>query len=359
MMQWRLLIAAPLVVSALGRTAAAANSTTSLKIGLVPKPEIMLSKSDLRAGGTSLPLSRQRLVVPKNSISLEKTLSHTLSLGGAEFTIRRRQRDFMLEVPGGRSAKLRKKGNSFLPMPVPLPEKRKYVLAFPYTHMASIGLRSGSIQKAKIGGKDFALYDDDMDGFYGTGDTFQIGRGSVFAPITKYFSTFSSVFELVEVDREGRDVTYTRYSGDTGKFSVKNMSRMALAQVVFTSKEADLSLILLGKGKQAKVIPGNYGLLYGLATDPSMKKVYAGIVPGSFAPVAVAKDDKAVAQMGGPYRLDFKHSIARGKVSLSPSTIKLFGENGERYVSFDFKGAPKVSITSGGRTVQSESMGFC
>jgi len=320
-MQWRLLIAAPLVVSALGRTAAAANSTTSLKTGLVPKPEMMLSKSDLRAGGNSLPLSRQRSVVPKSTISLEKTLSHTLSLGGAEFTIRRRQRDFMLEVPGGRSAKLKKKGSNFLPVPVPLPEKRRYILAFPYTYMASIGLRSGSIQKAKIGGKDFALYDDDMDGFYGTGDTFQIGRGSVFAPITKYFSTFSSVFELVEVDREGRDVTYARYSGDTGKFSVKNMSRTALAQVVFTSKEADLSVILLGKGKEAKVIPGSYSLLYGLATDPSMKKVYAGIVPGSFAPVAVAKDDKAVAQMGGR--------------------------------------APKVSITSAGRTIKSESMGFC
>ena len=164
------------------------------------------------------------------------------------------------------------------------------------------------------------------------------------------------MYELVSIDREGGEITYSRYSGDTAKLTMKYASRGIAAHVVFGSKEADLNLVQSGAGKDAKVIPGGYGILYGLATDRSMKKVYAGIVQGEFAPVEVKKGAKAVAEMGGPYRLDFEHSVVGRKLNISPSSFKLYGKGGERYVSFDYKGTPAISITSGGRIARSDKM---
>ena len=351
-------LVALLALPAVGRAGAAANVTKKLKIGVIPSPGVMLSESDLKSsGGRYLRLNQARRIIPRNSAALSRSRSHAFSIGGADFTLRLVKNAFFLNTPGGASAKLTPRGGAFISMPVPVPEKRKYVLAFPTVYSStsgtSVGLRSGSVQKAKIDGKDFAVYDDDLDGFYGAKDTFQVGRACVFAPISKYFTTFSSVYEFGGVDREGGEVTYSPYSGDTGKLSMKYLSRGVVAHVAFGSKDADLNLVLTGRGKDAKVVPGSYEVLYGLATDGYMKKVYAGVVQGEFSPVKVEKDGKTVAVMGGPYRIDFEHAIKGKKLTLEPSSIKLFGRNGERYISFKINGSPTVSIISGGRVAQS------
>ena len=108
----------------------------------------------------------------------------------------------------------------------------------------------------------------------------------------------------------------------------------------------------------AKVIPGSYELLYGLACSPRKQKAYAGIAPGSLPPIQVSSGGKAEAVIGGPYHLEFKHGVQGNKLTISPSGIKLKGKAGEEYVSFRWQGKPEVKIVSRGRTVSAASMAF-
>ncbi len=355
----RLALALSLVVLVAASKAGALDESARLRTGILPSPEVTLSSSDvLSPTFPRVRLDKYGNVGPKNYVSLEKTRSHTITIAGNGFILQRQGGSFALKVPGGGSAKLRRKGAGFQPIPLALPGRRKYMLVFPMTSTSSIAYRSGTVQKGKVGGKDLTLYDDNTDGFYTTDDTFQVGRSLVFAPIDGHFATSSSVYELGDISRDGSQVTYSGYSGDTGKLSLRCNAAALVAHVAFGSKDADLNLVLTSSGRPVKVIPGSYALLYGLAYSSTKRKVCAGIVPGDLAPTEVTKGGSTKAMIGGPFRLEFTHGVQGNKLTVSPSTIKLKGNAGEEYVSFKWQGAPRIKITSGSAVLSAGSMEY-
>ena len=352
-----LVLALPLVVSVAVSSSRAADRTVRLKTGMLPSPEATLSMSDVISMNMSpVRVSKQGLVIPKNYVSLYKPPSRTVTIAGTSCTLRRERGGFVLEVDGAGSVKLKKQGSRFRPVPLTLSGSRSYVIAFPVATRYAIGYRSGTVKKGKVDGKDLTIYDDNTDGSYTVGDTFQIGRSLVFAPISGYFATSSSVYKLVDMVDDGSRVTYSTYSGETGKLSLKCRAASFVAHAAFRSKDADLSLVMTSKGRPAKVIPGDYNLLYGLAYGAGKRKAYAGIVPGSIPPQQVTSGGQAKFVIGGPFRLDFKHGIQNDKLIVDPSDIKLMA--GEEYVSFRWQGAPKIKIVAGGRVVSSGSMAY-
>ena len=356
----RLALALSLVVLVAASKAGALDKSARLRTGILPSPGVTLSSSDviLLGGSPNVWLDKQGNVAPKNYASPEKTRSHTITIGGNGFILQRQGGGFTLEMPGGGSARLTRKGMGFQPIPLGLPDRRKYVLAFPMAGTSSIAYRSGTVQTGKVDGKTLAIYDDNTDGFYTTDDTFQVGRSLVFAPITGHFATSSSVYEFGDISRDGSRVAYSRYSGDTGKLSLRCNAATFVAHAAFGSEDADLNVVLTSRGRPVKVIPGSYTLLYGLAYSPTKRKAYAGIVPRGLAPTEVTKGGSAKAVIGGPFRLEFTHGVQGNKLTVSPSAIKLKGNAGEEYVSFKWQGAPRVKIASGGVVLSSGSMEF-
>jgi hypothetical protein len=354
-----LVLALPLVVSAVGSSSQAADRSVRLKMAMLPSPEATLSMSDVIPMDTSpVRLSDQGLVIPKNFIMLYKPPSRTVTIAGTSCTLRRENGTFVFEVAGAGSVKLTKQGSGYRSVPLTLADRRTYVVAFPVATQYAIGYRSGTVGMGKVDGKDLTIYDDNTDGSYTVGDTFQIGRSLVFAPISGHFATSSSVYKLVDMADDGSQVTYSPYSGETGKLSLKCGAAAFEAHATFGSKEADLNLVLTSRGSSAKVIPGTYGMLYGLAYGAAKRKAYAGIVPGSLPAAQVAGGGEATVVIGGPFRLEFTHAVQGDKLIVDPSDIKLKGKGDEEYVSFRWQGVPKVNIVAGGRTVSSGSMAY-
>ena len=67
---------------------------------------------------------------------------------------------------------------------------------------------------------------------------------------------------------------------------------------------------------------------------------------------------KAKMAIGGPFHFEFTHAVEGGKLTVAPYGIKLMGRGGEEYVSYRWRGAPKVKITSGSAVLASGGMGF-
>lgn len=354
-------LAVSLVLSLVVGAKAWSSDSARLKLAVLPSPGTSLSRSDAGAAGGYRVRIYKGVVYPKGYVSFGRGSSgkRSISIGGNEYAVHSNGSGrFSLVLGSGRSVTLKGKGRGCLPQMIALPDKRRYVLAFPISSRSTIYYRSGCLQKGRIWGQDVRLYDDNTDGFYTmAADAIQVGNGPVFAPISELVAAGSSVYKIEEIARDGSTISYSKHDGETGQVSVRHLAAGLTAHIAFGSGGAKLNFVSNCKGKPLTVVPGKYALLYGIASDFKGKPM-AGVVAGNFEGLKAASGRTEKQTLGAPFNIEFTVEVQGRKISISPSSIRLFGKAGEEYVSFNFRSAPTITVLKNGRAVHKGRMTY-
>lgn len=324
-----------------------AEKTVLLRAGPLPIDGQALTPACVRQRGGEMNLTRGTgVVTPPEKAEIKKDGQATLC--GVKVDFHALNGEVSLIGPNGKPVRLAKRGEGVEAIPVPLANKRMAVVAIPIVDVnkagASLFFRAAMSMGGQIDGDSIALYDDDLDGTFSTGkDAFSVGSGIVFASLGQWLPTSKGLFRIGAVDETGAKLTCQAASESTGRLDLKYASPFAEAHVVFGGK--DVEAVLTGR-KPMTVLAGSYQLRYGLLVNPASRATYAGIVAGSLPAVEVPSggDKPATVAMGGPYRLDFKVTAPKRKVTIDPGTFRLFGKGEERYVDYRIKGNPVVSV---------------
>ncbi|MHC4883581.1 MAG: hypothetical protein ACYTGH_00705 [Planctomycetota bacterium] len=306
---------------------------------------------------------RDGIVRPGKSLNFGKGRSdvNDIVVGDTVIQVMYKKKIFGVKV-GGRSKALKESNKKLAPLEFKLSNGKKYVLAFPYknnrsTSYGSLYYRSGAIQKGKLGSESLALYDNNTDGRYERGeDCWQLSKGPLFAPLGTYLCG-KSVYTVSQMSEDGSSLSYEPYAGTVGSVGLKFKGKNgAKAYAVYTASVdgGDAAVILNSKNQKAPV--GRYALAYGLILSGS--KVVAGIKPGTSESLEVTAQQTATAELGKDLKLDFTVSVSGGKVSISPSSIKVKGEGGEELVGFEYDGRPKVMVVKGKKSVPLGTFGY-
>jgi hypothetical protein len=228
--------------------------------------------------------------------------------------------------------------------------KKLYPVAFPFAYRSREGgnelaYRAAWVMTGKLGSTEIQLYDDNSDNaFTIEADAFTVGSGPVYARLAKTIATKSDIFAIESIASDGSQITYGKYTGDTGQVTVEWAgSKDAQAQFAFASSDGGVAFVV-GGGQSVKVPPGTYKLTYGLVYGSG--KDFAVVLPDKFAPVEVAKDGKVKVGLGAPYTMHFTATKEGNEVKIEPpgKRFPVSGKGGEDYREYTAVNPPEVSV---------------
>jgi len=336
-----------------------------------PIDAAIVSKGDMARGMMPTQITSGMLMPKIEAKFTPASSEYGLTIAGKQLTITAVGEGFSVKNDVGQMA-LRRSGSGFATLTLPAGPKSNYYLAFPYGFSSagkgSLYIRSGGIVHGKIDGQNVVFYDDNLDGRYSTGDdSFCVGCDApigVFAPISKYFSTGKSIYQIDNLAEDGTSLQYTAYHDATGKLAVIEPSAEWSMVVAVGSKDAQLNLVSLATASASNplaVIPGKYTLYYGGAYNRKTGKLAALVVPDSFPGVDVTAGQTQSMKLGGTLHLDFNITKQSGnKIGIVAQQIRLKGAAGEEYTAFNFDRSkpPEVFYSLGTKTVSMGKIGF-
>lgn len=263
---------------------------------------------------------------------------------------------------GSKRAELKKKGASYFPMQLKLPDKRSYLVAFPLalegTSDYKLYMRSGTVQKGRIEGGTLCFYDQDMDGHYDAEkDAFAFDGSLVFAPIPEYLPG-RKIVRLGSVAENGESVSYTPYDGEAAALTVKfNGDRKLQAHFAMSCTEARCSFALEANGKPFSVVPGKYNVDHGVLVDAKKGDVITVITRGRSEGFDVG-GKAATVTLGGPFQLrcDPIFESSGSHITFDPERITVWGNHGEAYLGAKLLGFPNVVIYDGKKRIDGGRM---
>ncbi len=348
-------------------TAGSAGDAGKVKLAAIPlqAPEWVASKSD------ASPAIRLQLgaVLPKHiAVFTAERPEQELMIAGASVKLMSDGRSFGLGTEMGAAALQRMANGGWRPMAARIDRNRSYLLGFPYGVPGQRGVlhyRSGFAMRGLIGGKPVFIYDDNVDGvFSAEHDTYRFGDSPspamVFAPLGKYIPTPGGVYQLDSVAEDGSGLTYSKYTGDAGKFALAFASDGAELQAVFGDKQGDFVAIAHpSRPVELTTVPGAYRLRYGIVYSPAAHKIAAAVTAGKMQPIQVGGTDSAEKPvMGGPLTLEFKVRRAGNKMTIDPSSFAIRGRAGEEYTGVKYAKEPIIGMLAGGRAIPLGKMDF-
>ncbi|MCL2639228.1 MAG: hypothetical protein FWD53_00130 [Phycisphaerales bacterium] len=296
----------------------------------------------------------------------EESPTATFTLGGIECVVKLQmpgKRDesksfvpskLLLKTPTQEFAYSFSERYSYPSMELALDSGRKYFLQDmgydyldePEKIVSRCEFEPAGVQTGKIGTPPFQtpihLYDANVDGFY-TGDKDGIIIGPLTAvpygplklhyvqPLSKYITTPGGIFEILNIARDGSEITLLPYRGPTAKLQVvapKNYS----GQITLTSADANLNVTVCGKaGEWVTVIPGSYTIQNALLNTTSTERygMYVNQYEHEMPAMKVEAGAEYMLVLSGPRTLECRAAMVDGKINVDVPTVK--GEAGERY----------------------------
>jgi hypothetical protein len=312
-------------------------------------------------------------LVPRLDVQFSPVVKeYGLTIAGQKVAIVSTDDGFVVRGDGGQTP-LHQNGVGLATVALPIPSAQKYFLAFPYGYsVAGRGLlmvRGGGTVQCRIDGQTVMFYDDNLDGRYTLADdAFRVGCADapidVFAPLSEFFSTGRSIYQIDSLAEDGTTLQYSSYHGAAGKLAVVSGSSDWAAVVALANSNGQMNLVSQAAGltgDSVAVIPGQYKLLYGGVFSKKSGALVALVAPGSLPAVDVAADQTQTLQLGGSLHLEFAvNSPASDQIAIDPGSFHVKGMAGEEYtaVNFDRSQPPEIFISRGGNKVSLGKMTF-
>jgi len=187
-----------------------------------------------------------------------------------------------------------------------------------------------TVNKVQIG-----ILDNNNNGLYDENgaDAVSVGLNGYAIPMSDVILAGGTLYRL-KVAESGKKIYVKEYDGELGKLDAvtdyKTVGRLACA--VFQNGATYLDLAN-SKDKAVSVPTGSYTFFGGELRARSGKEC-ATMKTGTFAPVAVKKDETTKLAWGMDVKIEFEFDIAGGQVSVLYSTVHVFGSAGEEYFNF-------------------------
>jgi hypothetical protein len=326
-----------------------------LKPKPLPAPELTLTQVDLATDTLYEGRVRTPILV---QFKPKETAAKTITLGGVNLAVSPSGNSLSIECDG-RPYEVKTKGTDLLPTVMRLPDKSSLLVAVPIFEkgrtITNAYLRNGMVFAGKFGRDTLILYDADQDLALSAADSYcNISTPLLFAPIKRQMLGDNGLYEASAFAADGGDVLvdFSPATGETAKFSIKPNGGAAQLYAVFTKSDDSLAFVSDTKADSYQVPPGDYALSYGLALGRkgNSQIVAARIQTGDLKPVSVGAGGGEVT-LGGPYQLRFQiqKTTVKGKPNLmiNPSSVMVFGAQGEQYVEYTFQALPTVTLLGG------------
>jgi hypothetical protein len=361
-----------LLAGALAARAGPQGESVSAPLKSVPLDSgaAVVSKTDAAA---PRPQIADDFLVPRLEVQFNPVVKeYGLKIAGQKVAIVSTDDGFIVKGDSGQT-QLHKNGVGLATIALPIPSAQKYFLAFPYgynsTGRAFLMMRSGGTVQCQIDGQTVMFYDDNLDGRYTLADdAFRVGCTDapidVFAPLSEFFSTGQSIYQIDSLSEDGTALQYSSYHGAAGKLAVVSPSSDWGMVVALANANGQMNLVSEAAGSTSDsvaVIPGQYKLLYGGVFSKKSGTLIALVAPGSLPAVDVAADQTQTLQLGGTLHLEFTvNTPASDQIAIQPSSIHVKGKAGEEYTAaaFDRSNPPEIFISRGGNKVSIGKMGF-
>ncbi|MEE9392248.1 MAG: hypothetical protein V3W41_07060 [Planctomycetota bacterium] len=197
----------------------------------------------------------------------------------------------------------------------------------------------------KLGGQAIRLIDQNNNGIYNEygKDAMVIGKSKTASFLSKVVSVKGKLFNI-EVSADGRQITATSFTGETGTMNLaKNFESKGakLVAAVVKSDDGEISFNLAGAQKGLLVPAGSYELVSGLIA----KGRESAKVKGGDRSMKVTADGNFELTWGGPLRAEFEYDMNGTEVTLSPEKVWYYGQAGEEYYDWIPKSvSPKFTI---------------
>ncbi len=336
---------------------AATSKTVRLSLAPVPVPTAVMTPSVLTAANkgnywlqivtkTGVVLPMQRAVFAKGQDD------QTVTLGGVSlnFQVNRDGKVFALKPEKGNPITLKQQNDGLAPTVVPLADKRKLPVAFPYAYVSKLdsffAMRAASTSKGPLDGDQIQFLDDDLDGDIDKDDVVSLGNSPCFAPIAKRIATKKGVWNIDELPAAGSTATFSPDASATVPLTFVFTGQSA-GHAAIASEDGSLVTVVTGAKDVIKLPVGTYKLLHGVVVD-GRGKVMAAMIPDKLAPFQLTSEaadakQKPVFAYGGPFAMGFDAKMVNGKLAVG-TQIALHGVGGERYLDYRWQSLPSVYV---------------
>lgn len=187
-------------------------------------------------------------------------------------------------------------------------------------------------------GQTIRLIDQDNDGKFNTvrSDAMIVGRGDAAVHLSELFSVRGTIYEL-KVNPAGTEVQVREWSGQTGQVDLskgfKARGKLSTAMLVDGNRAFDVA----PRGTAVPV--GTYQLKWGVVKAGNASAEFRSSVN-----VTVTAEGNSEIKLGAPFRMDFAKTGAKGKITISYHSCKVYGSAGEEYYNFSKQLVPYVQI---------------
>ncbi|MFT7075414.1 MAG: hypothetical protein ACJA0P_001418 [Planctomycetota bacterium] len=213
----------------------------------------------------------------------------------------------------------------------------------------------GGEMVGEIDGVKIELFDDNMDGVYGSApsswahrelrpgvsqpelDSIRVGGAKKAQPMSQYVELGKAGWHKLEVLNAGNDVTAEPVNFKTGTIQLK--SKGVKPDFLILKGNGGIlgeTYIDISGGKKVEVPIGRWDLFYGLLRKgKKMQMVKAMILPSDNTPAyTVTEGETTIVTLGAPFTFDFEVSRDGDKATFKGMSLQVRGAGGEAYDRF-------------------------
>lgn len=213
----------------------------------------------------------------------------------------------------------------------------------------------GGFMAGEVAGVKIELYDDNMDGVYGSApsswahtqlkpgtnqpevDSIRIGGAKAAQPMSQYVDMGSAGWHALTVQNGGNNVSVEPVSFKTGTIQLKGKGTKPDVFILKGSGGVlgDTYIDIAG-GSKVEVPVGRWDLYFGLVKEgKKMQVMKAVILPSENSPAYVVKEGENLeVAFGAPYAFDFEVSNDGDTATVKGMSVQVIGAGGEAYDRF-------------------------
>lgn len=238
----------------------------------------------------------------------------------------------------------------------------------------------GGAMVGEVAGVEIELYDDNLDGVYGSPpsswahtqlrpgtnqpefDSIRIDGNKMAQPMSQYVNLGSAGWHSLTTSNFGTSITAEPVSFKTGTIQVK--AKGVKPDFVILKGNGNVlaeTFIDVAGGKKVEVPVGRWDLYFGLVRKgKKMQAMKAVMLPSDSSPGYMVKEgENTELTLGAPFSFDFEVSRQEKTATVKGMSLQVIGAGGEAYDRFyGYVPRPEASVRKKGakRAVDSEKM---
>lgn len=222
----------------------------------------------------------------------------------------------------------------------------------------------GGCMKGTISGEDVRIYDDNLDGAYGspasawqhfglvTGDaqwefdSIRIGKDKKAKPFSEFVDFGSAGWHQIKAENKGTSLSAQPVTLTTGTVQLKGKGIKpefyVLRGVDDTFKN---TYIDVAGGKKVEVPAGRWELAFGMVRKGKKMQLMKAVIQPTegMERIMVKPGETTEIGFGSPYKFDFKFETNGSEVTVDGKTVRIVGSGGEAYDRF-YNCVPYVDV---------------